>query len=512
MTDGGPVSTGRIIVHADAVAKRYGGVTALADVNFSAAQGEVHALLGENGAGKSTFIKILTGAVKPDSGVVTIGGEPFTNATPAAARQQGIASVFQELSLVPDFTGAENIWIERQPRTRLRTLSASTMLRDAQSLLDELGFSDIPLNVPVRRLTVAQRQLIEIAKAVRGNPRVLILDEATSALAPTEAGLVLEMARRRAAQGALVIFISHRLAEVRMVADRITIFRNGHTVGTFETAAVSDDEVITTIIGRRVEHLYPPRTPCEAGEVVLSCSALSGGTRLKSVDLELRCGEVVGVGGLQGQGQLELFLRLFGAMPGGGEIRINGRPVRIRSPRAALRAGIGCALIPEDRHNDGLLLTKSVRENLSLARLSEVTRAGLVRPALERKLAARTVQELSIALDDPAQPVNTLSGGNQQKVVIGKFLYPDIEILLCYDPTRGVDVGAKRDIFQLLYAQADRGRAVLFFSTDLQELIHVPDRVVVMAGGEVTARLAREEVSDEAVLKAAFAVPQGVSA
>jgi len=480
----------------------------LRDAQFSAGEGEVHALLGENGAGKSTFIKILTGATQPDEGTILLGGDEFASLRPSLASERGIASVFQELSLIPDFTGAENIWFQREPLTPLRMLSTKRLRRSAEVLLGELEFPPIPLDRPVRQLSIAQRQLIEIAKAVGTKPKILILDEATSALAPAEAELVMGMARRLASEGVLCIFISHRLGEVRAVADRLTIFRNGETVGRYVTTEVSDDEVINKIIGRRMDLLYPPRQVRERGEVLLRCTDLSGGLRLKSASLELHRGEILGIGGLQGQGQLELFLRLFGVIRGAGEIEVGGRKVKIRSPRTALSAGIGCALIPEDRQNDGLLLSKSVKENLALPRLREVTRLGLVRPALERILANRAVEDLSIAIEDTNQMVNTLSGGNQQKVVIGKFLYPEIEILLCYDPTRGVDVGAKHDIFSLLQDQASAGRAVLYFSTDVEELIHVPDRVAVMAGGQVTAMLEREDLTDQAVVKAALAVTE----
>jgi ribose transport system ATP-binding protein len=498
----GPVAAP--LLTATGVEKRYGGVTALAGASFEARAGEVHALLGENGAGKSTFVKMLTGAVTPDTGVFRFGEEELTRLTPRQARDRGITAVFQELSLIPALTGAENIWFPHEPLTRLRTRSRKRMVTDARELFDRLGFPHVPLVVAVEQLSIAQRQLIEIAKAVAPSPRVLILDEATSALGPAEADIVRKTIRELAARGTLCILISHRIAEVRAMADRVTVFRNGSTVSAFEIEAKTDSEIVNLIIGRRLDQLFPPRSDHARGEVVLRATGLSSGHLLKSVDLEVRAGEILGVGGLQGQGQLQLFLRLFGALRGGGEIEIGDRPVRIRSPRHALRAGVGCALIPEDRQREGLLLDKSVRVNLTLARLAEITRWGFIRRRAEDALVADLIDRFDVATGSADSAVGNLSGGNQQKVVIGKFMGPGIKVLLWFDPTRGIDVGTKHAIFELIHRQAAEGMAVLFFSTESEELINVCDRVMVMSAGRTSAVLDRTEADDQSLMRAAL--------
>ena len=495
-----------VLLASSGISKRYGGVQALQDAELSAPAGEVHALLGENGAGKSTFVKMLTGAVAPDAGELVVGGACHRRLTPAAARELGVAAVFQELSLVPDLTGAENMWLPFEPRNVWRRRARGTMLRRARESFEELGLPPVPLDVPTMHLSVGERQLIEIAKALAARPRILILDEATSALGPAETDLMMGIVKRLAAAGTLCIYISHRLREVRAVADRVTVFRNGRTVATMKPETVTDDELIGHIIGRRLDALYPERAQPKLGEVVLGVRGLGAGDRLRDVDFDLREGEILGVGGLQGQGQLELFLRLFGVAGGPGEVAVRGRSVHLRSPRRALDAGLGIALIPEDRQAEGLLLEKSVRENLALTRLGELTRWGLVRRGLESKLARDLIGRFNIATAGAEQAAGTLSGGNQQKVVIGKFVKSSIQVLLCYDPTRGVDVGAKHEIFEWMVAEAAQGRAVLFFSTESDELIHLCDRVLVLAGGRISGALEREALSEQTLMRAALAL------
>jgi ribose transport system ATP-binding protein len=487
------------------VTKRFEGILALDQVDFDANAGEVHALIGENGAGKSTFIKTLTGAVRPDEGVVRLFGEPIDVRNPRQAKRLGVAAVFQELSLVPDLTVAENVWFRRERLTPLGTISRRALRRRTRALLERLRFPPLDPDREVRGLSVAERQLVEVAKAVAGEPRVLILDEATSALSPKEVGWLLGLARRLAEEGLLVIYISHRLAEVREVADHVTVFRNGRNVGTRASEEVSEDEVVSLMLGRRLERLYPDRVATATERVALSVEELAFGHRLRGIDLDVREGEVVGVGGLQGQGQLELFLALFGVLHAGGRISVGGRPVRIRSPRDALHAGIGLALVPEDRQNQGLLLPKSVRENLTLAVARRFARYGLLDLRQERALVDEAVRQLNIVLATPEQPVASLSGGNQQKVVIAKLLLTQARILLLYDLTRGVDVGTKGEIFQLMRDLAAQGYAILFFSTDMQELVHVADRVAVLAGGRVSALLEKDAITEEAIIRASIA-------
>jgi ribose transport system ATP-binding protein len=490
------------LLQATGIAKRFGGIVALNGIAFAAEAGEVHAVLGENGAGKSTFIQILSGAIRADEGTLTLRGEAFRPATPREAERAGIAAVFQELSLVPDLTVAENIWFRREPVTWLRTIDRRELLRRTRKLLDDLGLTRIAPDRPVRHLSVAERQVVEIAKALSGDPDILILDEATSALPPEEVDWLLAIARRRADAGKLVLYISHRLAEVRRVAERVTILRNGETVGTRITKDLSDDEIVTMMLGRRLDRLYPERHATHTPRVALQVENLTVGHRLRGADLSLHEGEILGIAGLQGHGQRELFLALFGAMRSQGRISVRGQPTIIRDPHHALSAGIGMALLPEDRRLQGLLLAKSVRENLILAILPRIARHGLLDLKREATLVTDAVRRLQIKVQTPEQLAGTLSGGNQQKVVLAKLLATDAKILLFYDPTRGVDVGTKAEIFVLMRDLAARGYAILFYSTDLPELTHIADRVAVLSYGRVAATLEGDAIDEEAILRA----------
>jgi ribose transport system ATP-binding protein len=492
-------------LEARGITKRFGGVVALQDVDFEASRGEVHALIGENGAGKSTFIKVVTGAVRPDAGELRLFGEQLHLRTPRQARQRGVAAVFQELSLVPDLTVAENVWFRRETLTAVATISRRALRRRTRDLFERLRFPPIDPDREVRGLSVAERQLVEVAKAVASDPRVLVLDEATSALAPREVRWLLGLARRLAEDGLLVIYISHRLAEVREVADRITVFRNGRNVVTRRRNEATEDEIVASMLGRRLERLYPDKVVTRREAVSLSVHDLGFGHRLRRVDLDLHEGEILGVGGLQGQGQLELFLSLFGVLHASGRVEVAGEPVRLTSPRAALAAGIGLALVPEDRQNEGLLLPKSVRENITLAVSRRFARHGLLDLRQERALVREAIRQLNIVLASEEQPAGSLSGGNQQKVVIAKLLLTRARVLLLYDLTRGVDVGTKGEIFELMRRLAAEGYAILFFSTDLQELIHVADRVAVMSDGTFTAVLEGPALTEEGILRASVA-------
>jgi ribose transport system ATP-binding protein len=491
-----------ILLQASGVTKRFGGIVALKGVSFEACVGEVHAILGENGAGKSTFIQILSGAIAPDEGTLTLRGQPFRAGTPSDAARVGIAAVFQELSLVPDLTVAENIWFGREPMIRGGMIHRRALLERTGHLLADLNLSRIPINQPVRHLSVAERQLVEIAKALALDPEILILDEATSALPPQEVDWLLGLSRARADAGKLVLYISHRMAEVRRVADRVTVLRNGETVGTRATTALADDEIVTMMLGRRLERLYPERRMTRTERVALQVAGLTVGHRLKGADLAVHEGEILGVAGLQGHGQRELFLGLFGALRAQGKIRVWGRPVTIRDPHHALSAGIGMALLPEDRRTQGLLLGKSVRENLVLAVLARLVRRGLLDLRQEASLASDAIRRLQVKVHTPEQLAGTLSGGNQQKVVLAKLLLTQARILLFYDPTRGVDVGTKAEIFILMRDLAAQGYAILFYSTDLPELTHVSDRVAVMSYGRVATVLEGEAITEEAILHA----------
>jgi len=490
---------------ASGITRRFGGVVALDGADFAAEAGEVHALLGENGAGKSTFIKVLTGAIHADQGELVLDGRPFAPHNPIQAAGAGVAAVFQELSLVPDMTVAQNIWFRREPRSPLRTISSRRLRNLTHQLFTRFQFPPIDPDRVVRSLSIAERQVVEIAKAISANPRVLILDEATSALSPSEVSWLLGLARRLAQEGMLVIYISHRLGEVQQVADRLTIFRNGHNVGTRLVRETSEDEVVSLMLGRRLEQLYPEKRSSVREDVVLRVRDLHLGHRLRGVDLDLREGEILGIGGLQGQGQLELFLSLFGVLHAHGLIEVGGKPVKIRSPRDAFTARIGLALVPEDRQNQGLLLPKSVRENLTLAVVRTLSRFGFIDFGAEQHLVGEAVRSLNIALRTPEQPAGSLSGGNQQKVVVAKLLSAHCRILLLYDLTRGVDVGTKSEIFRLMRQLVSEGYSILFFSTDMQELIHLSDRVAVLSDGRVAALLEGNAITEERIIRASIA-------
>ena len=492
------------LVTVNGLSKRYGGIVALSEAEFSARAGEVHALLGENGAGKSTFIQILSGAVRHDGGTILIDGREFRPANPDDARARGIAAVFQDLSLIPDLTVEENIWFRHEPMTPIKTVDRTAMRRMTLDLLDKYAFPKLRPDQELKRLTLAERQIVETAKGLAKNPRILILDEATSALPAREAGWLLKLTRQLADEGKLVIFISHRMAEVRAIADRLTIFRNGRTIAAHESNAVSDGEIVTQMIGRNLDRLYPERISTARDRIALKVSNFSSGSRLKDVSFLLREGEVLGVGGLQGHGQRELFQALFGAAKASGSIDLWGKPVSIGSPRAALIGRDGIALVPEDRRGQGLLLTKSVRENLTLAVIKRFTDKGFLSSRKEAALVKEMVDFLRIKAETSEQLAGTLSGGNQQKVIFGKMLLTEARVLLLYDPTRGVDVGTKGEIFQLMRDLAAKGYAILFHSSDMPELVHVADRVLVLRNGRIAATLDGSRISEESILGAAM--------
>ncbi|MEP7240975.1 MAG: sugar ABC transporter ATP-binding protein [Devosia sp.] len=498
------------LLEALGISKRYGGVLALNNMHFAADGGEVHAILGENGAGKSTFIQILAGAVTADAGELKLRGSTYKARGPREARRTGISPVFQELSLIADLTVAENIFFGDEQLSPLGTISQRDLSDKATALFATLGLTPIRPDAAVRTLSIGDRQIIEIVKGLATDPDILILDEATSALLPREVDWLLNKARERAAAGKLVLYISHRMDEVRRVADRVTVLRNGETVGIEAAAALSDDDIVSMMLGRRLDRLFPERRPTLTERVALKASNLKVGHQLRGVSFELHEGEVLGVAGLQGHGQRELFMALFGAQRAEGQIEVRGKPVTIRGPAHALSPEIGMALLPEDRRNQGILLGKPVRENIVLSALSRIVKRGVVDTGAERRLVDEAVAQLRIKTDSIEQAAGTLSGGNQQKVVLAKLLATEARILLFFDPTRGVDVGTKAEIFTLMRDLAARGFAILFFSTDLAELANVADRTLVMSYGRISAILEGAAMTEGAILSATLT--QGVAA
>jgi ribose transport system ATP-binding protein len=488
------------------ISKRFPGVVALRRLDFTARSGDVHAILGENGAGKSTFIKILGGAVRPDAGTLELAGTLITVASPQAARELGISLVYQELSLIPHLTVAQNVLMTVSRPNRAGVLGAGALRKRLRVLWERYDAPPVNPDAKVRHLPFATRQVVEIMKGLASEPRVVVFDEATAGLPAREATWALELARRLAADGKLVLFISHRLPEIRRAADRVTILRDGDAVLADRVEALDDEQIVEAMLGRKPQRLLPPPLAAPRDRVALSVASLSVGHRLRDVSFELREGEILGVGGLQGQGQSTLLLALFGILRARGAVAVEGRRVHIRSPHRALHAGIGLALVPEDRRNEGLMVSKSVRENVALPNLPQLTRWGLVSARAEERLARRAVEKLQVKIRDIESPVSSLSGGNQQKVVVGKLLELGARILLFHDPTRGIDVGTKAEIFQLARELTASGHSILFYSSDNQELTGMCDRVMVLRGGEV-ATILDPPLSEDAILRAAIAVP-----
>jgi len=488
-------------IHASGVSKRYGGIKALCDASFQARWGEVHALLGENGAGKSTFIEILAGVIRPDAGTISINGERFRASSPREARSFGISACFQDLPLIPDMTVEENIWFRHEPLSRFRTVRSSSMRKATLDLFAEYQFPPLVPGREVRHLSLSERQLVEIGKALALKPSILIFDEATSALGRSETAWLLALAKNLAESGRLVIFISHRLDEIRRIANRVTVFRNGSTVSVYDVPDVDDKTIISDMLGRPLDLLYPERTDAATSTVALKVQNLTLNHRLDDVSLDLHEGEILGVAGLQGHGQRELFHSLSGVNRARACIELWERRLVIRSPRDTLLGRAGVAMVPEDRGTQGLLLSKSVRENLTLSSVDRLTRFGLIVKAREAGLVEAICRSLRIkALSE--QLVSFLSGGTQQKVVFGKMLLTEARVLLLYDPTRGIDVGAKAEIFQLMRDLAQKGYAILFYSSDLAELVHVADRVLVFRNGRVGMVLQGERATEDHILRA----------
>jgi len=488
------------------VSKRYGGVRALENADLVVEAGRIHAVLGENGAGKSTLIKVMAGVVVPDEGSMLLDGKPVSFDSPAAAHAAGIACIFQELSLIPDLSVADNIAISNPPR-RFGLIDRKAQRRMAEEALARAGAEDIHPLALVKDLSLSRRQMVEIAKALARGPRILILDEATSALTATDVTKIYAVLKRLRADGLALVYISHRMHEITELADDCTVFCNGHSVASYAAGTKTDNEVVELMIGREYNAVFPARTAHVASDAAprLDVRHLCWTDKLNDISLELRAGEVIGLGGLDGQGQRELLLALFGVLRGTtGEVRIDGRPVTITGPHAAKRREIGMALIPEDRKTEGLMLPMSVRDNLSFAALGTLSRWGVVDAAAERAAVERIVQLLGVRCDGTGVPAGALSGGNQQKLVIGKWLMMAPRILLLNDPTRGIDVGTKQEMYLLLRELADAGAAILFYSTDYDELVGCCDRVLVMYDGAVRRELKGAEITERALVSNAL--------
>jgi ribose transport system ATP-binding protein len=486
------------------VSRSFGGVTALTQASLSASFGEVHALVGENGAGKSTLIKILGGIVKPDSGTVQIDGKPVTLSGPESARRLGVGTVFQELTLFPWMTVAENLFMGREPRGPSRLIQRRKLADRAHEVLDRFDVRGIDPRAPAGSLSLAQRQIVEITSAFMREPQILLLDEPTSALAENDVEWLFGLVRQLRDTGGCVVFTSHRWAEVSALADQITILRNGANVAT--RPSFDQNEAVTLMTGRTIDRMYPDRPQvADDAPVVLQAEQLSG-AGLRGVSFELRRGEILGVGGLAGQGQAELFLTLFGARKlSRGQISVGGERVRLRKPSDAIEHGLGIALVPEDRKTEGLMLPMSVNDNLTVAVLDRIAQAGVINRRRERRLVGGVVDRLQIRTRNPGlQAVGTLSGGNQQKVLIGRWLLAEPDVLLLFDITRGVDVGTKHDVYQLVVNLAAEGKALLYYSSETEEIAQLAHRVAVMREGRIVSELVGASTTAEAIVAASL--------
>jgi len=485
------------LIRLEGVSKSFGGVRVLRDVDFDVRPGEVHALLGENGAGKSTLIKIIAGTHAPDGGVIRLGDEELKAITPRAATRAGIATVYQELLLFPDLTVAENVFLGHAPRTGLGTLDWGRMRGEARELLDSLDSHDLDVDVNVGALSVANRQRIEIAKALSQDARVLIMDEPTAALADADVKRLMAVIKRLRERGVGIVYVSHKLPEIFELADRVTVLRDGALIGTRPVSEVDEAALVAMMVGREVDRLFPKPHP-KIGETVLKVSNLSFGDRVRDISFELRRGEILGVAGLVGSGRTELALTIFGITPAtSGTIEIGGGPVAISSPGQA--CGLGIAYVPEDRGHQGLVRPMSIGQNISMASLGNVASGIFIRFAAETRRAVASIGQLGIRARGPDQVVGQLSGGNQQKVVLGKWLETSPRILIMDEPTRGIDVGAKAEIHALMGRLAEQGLAILMISSELPEVLGMSDRVLVMHGGRLVSTIDRADANPKSV-------------
>lgn len=480
------------------IAKAFPGVQALSDVSFTLYAGEIHALVGENGAGKSTLMNILTGAVPKDAGTILLRGQPVEITDPRRAIELGIAIIHQELTLIPHLTVAQNIYLGREPRGRVPgTVDWAALNRQAGELLARLGL-DLRPTTPVAELSIAQRQMVEVAKALSLNADIIAMDEPTSALSEREVETLFGFIRQLRRQGVGLIYISHRIAEVFALADRVTVLRDGRHVGTAPVQAVDEAQIINWMVGRTLNELYP-KTSRPQPEVVLKVEGLRRANSLHDISFELHRGEILGLAGLVGAGRTDVVRALFGIDPvDGGRIWLEGRPVRITSPQEAIRLGIG--LVPEDRKAQGLFLGMAVRQNITLTRLRDLSRVGVIDRRRQDGLARQYVEELRIRTPNLSQRLRTLSGGNQQKVVIARWLTLNPKVLLLDEPTRGIDVGAKVEIYALMSELAARGVGIVMISSELPEILGVCDRILVMRGGQVVGEFDRAEATQDAIM------------
>jgi ribose transport system ATP-binding protein len=493
--------TSATILEMHHISKAFAGVQALAEVSFVCRAGTVHALLGENGAGKSTLIKILAGAYQADSGEIVYKERRFHHWNTRAALASGVRIIYQELNLIPDLSVVENVFLGHEPRTRLGLIDNRRMRSAAGDLFERLGIR-FNLDAPVGELSVASQQMVEIAKALSQQADLIVMDEPSAILAGEELARLFAIIRTLKAQGVTIIYISHRLNEIFEIADEVTVLKDGRVAGARPLSEVTRAELIQMMVGRPLEEVYP-QGEGRHGDLVLAAQNVSAGP-VRNVDLTLHAGEIVGLAGMVGSGRSELARALFGADPlTTGEVMLNGVQLRRHNPQRAIRAGL--TLAPEDRKRQGLFLDQPIRHNLTLPILHRLTRNGVIRRKVEADTVFQAQRDLAIQMSSPEQPVEYLSGGNQQKVVLARWLQTRPAVIILDEPTRGIDVGAKFEIYQLMRRLTDQGVAILMISSELPEILGMSDRILVMNNGRIAGELKRGEATEERIIELATA-------
>jgi ABC-type sugar transport system, ATPase component len=484
----------------EGINKSFSGVKVLENVQFSLCQGEVHALMGENGAGKSTLMKILSGIYSKDAGSIRIQGTESLASSPKAAQASGVAIIHQELNMIPDLSIMENMFLGREFKWgRTRFVNWARMRSEAKNYLQQLGM-DLNPDSLVGKLSVGQQQMVEIAKALSLHAKILVLDEPTAALTKREIEKLFELIATLKRQGVGMIYISHRMEEIFQISDRITVLRDGRYIGTRDTNLTTMDELVQMMVGREIKERFP-KVETEIGEERLRVEGLVQEGKLFDINFSVRAGEILGIAGLMGAGRSELAKALFGEGKYQGKIFVNGQPVTIKSPADAIKVGL--ALITEDRKGEGLVADLSVRENLALPNLRFLSRFGFISHRMERDFVGDSIKKLKVKVYDSGQWVSSLSGGNQQKVVIGKWLATQPKVLILDEPTRGVDIGAKREIYDLMNQLVQNGVAIIMISSELPEVLGMSDRVLVMHEGRISGEFLRENATQETIMIAA---------
>jgi rhamnose transport system ATP-binding protein len=488
------------VIAAEGISKSFAGVEVLRGIDLALSGGEVHALLGENGAGKSTFARILAGVHRPSAGRLLLQGRPVEIGSPLEAQRLGITLIHQEPISFPHLSVAENLFIGAGSGSPFGRVRWREMAAEARRLMDDLGVG-IDVSRPTGGLSIADQQMVEIARALAADSRLILMDEPTAPLTPREVETLFAIVRRLRSEGRAVVFISHRLEEVRALCDCVTIFRDGERVATASAADLPDEEIIRLMIGRPLK-AFLHKEKAAIGEVALEVEGLGRAGRFSDIGFQLRRGEVLGMAGLVGAGRTDVARALFGIAPADrGRIRVKGREVTIADPARAI--GLGLAYVPEDRAVAGIFRALPVDQNITAAAPGKIARHGIIRPAAEREAARRAIEKLSIRLASPRQPIGELSGGNQQKAILARWLMTDPEILILDEPTRGIDIGVKAEFYDMINALAADGRAILLISSELPELLTLSDRILVMSEGRLTAEFSRAEATQEAIMAAA---------